>query len=76
MNKPSFRRYMAFAAVGAASVVLTACGGSSGDEEATAGEPLARTSTIEETESAVAVGAQRPGDLVAADAGAASLEPQ
>lgn len=76
MNKPLFRRCLVFAALGAASVVLTACGGSAGGEEPIAGEPLARASTTEETESAVAVDAQRPGDLVAADAGAASLEPQ
>lgn len=76
MNKTLYRRCLVFAAVGATSVVLSACGGSAGSEETTAGEPLARTSTTEEAESAVAVEAQRPGDLVAADDGAASLELQ
>lgn len=76
MNKTLFRRCLVFAAVGAASVVLTACGGGAGGEEAAAAGPLARISTIEDTESAVAVEAQRPGDLVAADDGAASLEPR
>lgn len=76
MNKAIFRRCLVFAAVGAASVVLSACGGSAGGEDATAREPLARASTTEEAESGVAVHAQRPGNFVAADAGAASLEPQ
>lgn len=77
MNKALFRRCLVFAAVGAASVVLTACGGSSSGEDTTAREPLARTLTSEEAESADAVEARRPvGEPVASDGGAATQEPQ
>lgn len=76
MDKTLFRRCLVFAAIGAASVVLTACGGGAGGEETNAGEPLARTATTDEAEWAVAVEAQRPGDLAAADDGAASLDQQ
>lgn len=76
MDKTLFRRCLVFAAIGAASVVLTACGGGAGGEETSADEPLARTTTTDEAEWAVAVEAQRPGDLAAADDGAASFDQQ
>lgn len=69
MNKPLFRRCLVFAAVGVAALALTACGGGSGVDEPVATEPQAG-------ETAAAANAQRPSELLAADAGAASQEPR
>ena len=76
MNERLFGKCLVFAAVGAASMALTACGGSSGGDEAFAAEPQARTSALGEKDAAAATDAQRLGDVAAADAGAASRDPK
>lgn len=78
MNKPLFRRYRVLAAVGVASLALTACGGGSDSEGPLAAEPQARSLAIGEPDAAgnadADATAQDSDDVIAADAGAASQE--
>lgn len=75
MYKPLFRRCFGLALLSGASLALSACGGSSADDQVSASEPQARSSTQDETYTADEVTIQLPFDLVAADAGAATQEP-
>lgn len=78
MNKPLFRRCLVFAAVGVASLALTACGGGSDSEGSLAAEPQVRSLALGEPDAAanadVDADAQRLDGVFAADAGAATQE--
>lgn len=77
MRKLFFHRSLLLAATGAASLALAACGGASDttDAGAAAAQPIAQ----ERSAAADGRAAENPsleGDVLAADAGAASREPQ
>lgn len=76
MKKPLFRRCLLFAFGGAASRALTAFGGGSDNSEVVAAEPLHRAQALSEPGAAAASAALLLGNVVAADASAASQEPR
>lgn len=76
MKEPLFRTWLVVAAIGVASMPLTACGGGSDDEGSLATEPQARSLALSTSAATSDAGAQRQDDALAADDGATRPEPK